>query len=349
LHRKLLALHQRDEKDPDLLHAVSLVEKRMGKFTEAEQHLRRWIELEGESSAAYNNLGNVYLATNRIGQAVEAYQKAIRLEEGRTEPYYNLGQAYLLNLLLNEAESEFRRAKELRPQLISFYTSIASRHPNRMTIDRTLEPAHLWKRLLGETPEKEGLAKGFWALLGLRYPLPREEIFGAAFLLLLGAVHWGGRRRPLLRRCERCGRLICSRCSRSLVIGNQCPQCVQAFSKNPNGDSQRLKEKRLEVAQHQLRELSISKWLSFLIPGAGHLHRGHTLEGVFYLACGSFFLVKALLWGRWLPNPLDLGVTSSAPWVGGAVFFFLLFYGWVQLRLAQILRREAKFYFRPAE
>ncbi len=349
LHRQLLVLQQRQAEDPELLQAVSLVEKRMGKFNEAEQHLRRWIQLEGGSAAAHNNLGNVYLATNRVEQAMEAYQKAIRLDGARTESYYNLGQAYLLNLLLNEAESEFRRAKELRPQLITFYTSIASRHPNRMTIDRTLEPIQLWKRLLGETPERERLAKGFWAFLGARYPLPFEEIFGAAFLLLLGAIHWGERRRPLLRRCERCGRLICSRCSRSLVIGNQCLQCVHAFSKNPNGDAQRLKEKRLEVAQHQLRELALSRWVSFLLPGAGHIHRGHAQEGFLYLFIGSYFLVSGLLWGRWIPNPLNLGLSSALPGMAATLFFFVAFYGWVQFRMVQILRREAKFYFRPAE
>jgi tetratricopeptide (TPR) repeat protein len=349
LHRQLLNLQQRQAGDPDLLQAVSLVEKRMGKFSEAEQHLRRWIEIEANSSAAHNNLGNVYLAIQRVDQAMEAYQNAIRLDNTRTESYYNLGQAYLLNLLLNEAESEFRRAKELRPQLISFYTSIASRHPNRLTIDRIIEPIHLWKRLLGETPERERLAKGFWAFLGVRYPLPFEEILGALFLLLLGGIHWGGRRKPLIRRCERCGRLICSRCSRSLVIGNQCLQCVHAFSKNPTGDSQRLKEKRLEVAQHQLRQFSLSRWLSFLLPGAGHLHRGHAKEGFFYIFIGSFFLVRAILGDEWIPNPLDLEISSSAPWMATNLFLCLLFYGWVQFRFVQILKKEAKFYFRPAE
>jgi TM2 domain-containing membrane protein YozV len=251
--------------------------------------------------------------------------------------------------LLNEAESEFRRAKELRPQLISFYTSIASRHPNRMTIDRSLEPLQLWKRVLGETPERERLENGFWTFFGGRFPLPFEEIFGMVFLLLLGVIHWGGRRRPLIRRCERCGRLICSRCSRSLVIGNQCLQCVNAFTKNPTGDSQQLKEKRLQVARHQLRQFALSRWLSFLLPGAGHLHRGHAKEGFIYISLGSLFLAKAILWGGWIPNPLDLEISSSVPWVVAILLLFLVFYGWVQFRLLQILRREAKFYFRTAE
>jgi len=349
LHRQLLVLQQRQAGDPDFLQALSLVEKRMGKFNEAEQHLRRWIQLEGGSAAAHNNLGNVYLATNRADQAMEAYQKAIRLDSTRAEAYYNLGQAYLLNLLLNEAESEFHRAKELRPQLISFYTSIASRHPNRMTIDRSLEPLQIWKRVLVETPERERLESGFWALWGGRFSLPFEEIFGIVFLLVLGLIHRGRRGRPLIRRCERCGRLICSRCSRSLVIGNQCLQCIKAFAKNPSGDAQQLKGKRLEVARYQLRQYALSRWLSFLLPGAGHLHRGHAKEGFIYLCGASIFMTKALFWERWIPNPLDLGISSSVPWVVATLLLFLFFYGWVQVRLLQILRREAKFYFRPAE
>ena len=349
LHRQLLILQQRNPEDRDLLHAVSLVEKRMGKFAEAEQHLRRWIQLEPKAAAAYNNLGNVYLATNRIDQAVEAYQKAIHLDAARTESYYNLGQAYLLNLLLNEAESEFRRAKELRPQLISFYTGISSKNPNRMAIDQTLDPALLWKRVLGETQQQEILANRFCSFLGTVLPLKFEEIIGAGFLVLLGLVHWGSRGKPLIRRCERCGRLICSRCSRSMVIGNQCSQCVKAFSKKAPGDPQLMKDKRLEVAKHQLRQHTLSRWLSLVFPGAGHLHRGHSKEGFLYLFLGALFLMKALLWQGWIPDPMDLKISSSVPWILLFLYFFLVYYIWVQLRMLRILRREVKFYFRPAE
>jgi hypothetical protein len=126
-------------------------------------------------------------------------------------------------------------------------------------------------------------------------------------------------------------------------------QCVNAFSKNPTGDSQRLKEKRLEVAQHQLRQFSLSRWQSFLLPGAGHLHRGHAKEGFIYIFIGSFFLVRAILGEDWIPNPLDLEMSFSALRMATTLFLFLVFYGWVQFRIVQILRKEAKFYFRPAE
>jgi tetratricopeptide (TPR) repeat protein len=349
LHRQLLFLQQRNPEDRDLLHAASLVEKRMGKYSEAEQHLHRWIELEPKAAAAYNNLGNVYLATNRVDQAVGAYQKAIQLDSARTESYYNLGQAYLLNLLLSEAESEFRRAKEMRPQLISFYAGISSKNPNRIAIDLTLDPVHMWRRVLGETPQQETLSARFWTLLGGLFPSKFEEIYGAGFLVLLGLGHWGIRRKPLIRRCERCGRLICSRCSRSLVIGNQCSQCVKAFSKSPSGDPQLMKDKRLEVAKYQLRQHNRSRWLSLALPGAGHLHRGHTKEGFLYFFLVALYLVKAGFWSGWVPDALDMEISFSTPGIVIAFFLAVGFYVWVQLRMLQILRREAKFYFRATE
>jgi hypothetical protein len=35
--------------------------------------------------------------------------------------------------------------------------------------------------------------------------------------------------------------------------------------------------------------------------------------------------------------------------MAATLFLFLAFYGWVQFRIVQVLRKEAKFYFRPAE
>jgi tetratricopeptide (TPR) repeat protein len=182
LHRQLLTLHLDNPQDADLLQAVGLIEKRMGKFKEAERHFLQWVELDPKSSGALINLGNVYLATNRVENAVESYQKATQLDPSRTESYYNLGQAYLLNLLLQEADSEFRRAMELRPQLISFYTSISSRNSNRMAIDQTIEPSRLWRRILADTPDREKIAMGMWGILWNKIPLKYGELMGAALL-----------------------------------------------------------------------------------------------------------------------------------------------------------------------
>jgi len=85
--------------------------KTNGKYAEAEQRFSQGFIFP--TSSAFNNLGNVFLLTNRLDQAMDAYLQAARLDPSRAEAYYNLGQAYLLKLRMKEAEAEFLRAKAL--------------------------------------------------------------------------------------------------------------------------------------------------------------------------------------------------------------------------------------------
>jgi len=348
LHRQLLDLKRINPQDSNILQAVGLVEKRMGKFEEAEQHFREWTQLQPHSSAAFNNLGNVYLVTNRIGQAVEAYKKAIQLGPFRAEGHYNLGQAYLLTLHLREAESEFRRARELKPQLISFHTAVSSRNPNRLVIDQTMGLSQLWKRVLSHVPEREKIAQGFWELLWHGVPLKYGEIIVAVLLGLFGLIQIATRNMPLIRRCERCGRLICSGCLRSMVAGNQCSQCINAFAARPSADPQEIKQKRAEVAKHQARRRSIPEWLSLILPGCGHLMRDRSKEGIVFLFIFILFLMKGILWRGWIPDPMVQGIFLSIPWMIVMAILFLFYYGLVQYRMIRLRPKGGKFYFRAA-
>jgi tetratricopeptide (TPR) repeat protein len=348
LHEQLLALKKLNPRDPDVLQAVGLVEKRMGKFEEAEENDRQWTQLQPNAPEAFNNLGNVYLATNRISQAMEAYQKAIQLGPSRAVSHYNLGQAYLLSLLLKEADFEFQKAKELQPQVISFYTGIASRHPNRTVIDETIDPVHLWKRVFADTPEREKIAQGIWEILWNRLPLQYGEVAAVILLVSLGLIHLLTRNKPTMKNCERCGHLICSRCTRSMVIGTQCSQCIIAFTARSSADPQVVKQKRSEVARYQAGRQSFPQWLSLILPGAGHLVRGHAKEGFIYLFVFVLFLAKALSWRGWVPSPMISAILPSVPWMILSALIFLLYYGFVQYRMIRFRSKGGKFYFRTS-
>jgi len=347
-YRRLLELKQINPQDPALLQTVGLVEKRMGKFEEAEQNYRQWAQLEPNSPEVFNNLGNVYLASNRLSQAVEAYQKAIQLGPSKAVAHYNLGQAYLMNLLLNEAESEFQKAKEQKPQLISYYTSISSRNANRMVIDQPIEPAQLWKRVFVDTPEREKNARVLWGLLSNGVPLEYGELTMAAILALLMLFQISTRNKPLLRNCGRCGRLICSRCTRSMVIGNQCSQCISTLTAGASADPQGVKQKRAEMAKYQARQYSLPQWFSMFLPGIGHLLRDRSKEGIIYIFIFILFLTKIFLWQEWVPSPLGLFTWSSFQWIFLTASFFLVYYGFVQYRLIHFHSKGGKSYFRTA-
>jgi tetratricopeptide (TPR) repeat protein len=65
-------------------------------FLEAEELLRRALQLQPDHSAAFNGLGNLLLATGRAREAVEAYDRAIQLREHDAHAYYNRGHARLV-------------------------------------------------------------------------------------------------------------------------------------------------------------------------------------------------------------------------------------------------------------
>jgi tetratricopeptide (TPR) repeat protein len=347
LRSKLVALRDADPGDADILASTALVEKKMGKYREAEENFRAALRLNPGWAIFFNNMGNVLLATNRTPEAMEAYREAARLKPNRAAPVYNLGQAHLLNLRLNEAEAEFRRAREIDPDLVSYYTGIASRTPNRQAIDQPLELSRFWNRVLRGGGEEEigpVFWRHFWAGMSLRY----GEWAVVFFLLLLGLVFKAGRRGRPIAACEKCGRLICARCARSRVLGNQCSQCLHAVTPDPaRADPETIRAKRAEIMRFREKRRILFRRLSFILPGSGHLWSGRAVEGIIYLFISFLFLAKAVFWQGVVTGPFDPGGVSDLPGKLLAAALFMAFYALVQYRL----RRHPKggdFDFRPA-
>ncbi len=345
LYQKLLQMNKGAPGDSDVLMAVGLVEKRMGKYAEAEQRFSQGIQFSPTSSA-FNNLGNVFLLTNRLDQAMDAYLQAARLDPCRAEAYYNLGQAYLLKLRMKEAEAEFLRAKALDPAKISYHTSIASKNPNRMVIDRTLDPAQVWGRVLIPNGESDRIAQSLWNLCWKGIPLEHGEWAMAALWGLLVLVHLGSRKMPVIRHCERCGGLICPLCTPFRRSGMQCVPCQNAFTANTTADPDEVRKKRAEVAHYQTRVHVLPQRLSWVLPGVGHLMRGRSLEGIFYLFILNLWGTRLLWWEGWIPLPLGLTSSLSFFWLAVAILLLLLFYGFVQYRMKCIRLQEVKSNFR---
>ena len=346
LHRRLVAMKQKSPQDPDILQALGLTEKRMGKFHEAEQNILQWVKVRPQASEAFNNLGNIYLVTDRKDRAVAAYKKALAAKTSNAESHYNLGQAYLLNFQLSEAEGEFRKARELKPQLISYHTSISSRNPNRLVIDQTIEPLRLWERVFYDHPERERIFRGSWEFLWSGVPLGNGEITVGAILGLLLLVQIFYRNSPPpIRFCERCGHLICSRCTRSMVLGKHCSQCLTVLSHGRSVDPQVAKRKKVEVLRYKSRRKSLPRWSSLILPGLGHLLVGRAKEGGIYLFILILFLTKIFLWQEWVSSRLVLAIAPSRPWLVAAAFLFLAYYGFVQYRMSRIRSKGGKSHF----
>jgi tetratricopeptide (TPR) repeat protein len=345
LYQKLLQMNKENPRDSDVLMAVGLVEKRMGKYAEAEQRFSQGTQL-APASSAFNNLGNVFLVTNRLDLAMEAYQQAARLDSSRAETYYNLGQAYLLKLRMKEAEAQFQRAKGLHPPKISYHTSIASKNPNRVVMDQTLDPIRVWKRVLIPNPESDIIAQSLWIFLWGGIPLEYGEMAMAALLGLLALIHLGSRRISIIRHCERCGGLICPLCTTFRGSGTQCIPCQNAFAANTTADPDVVRKKRAEVARYQTSVHVLPQRLSWFLPGMGHLMRGRSIEGIVYLFLFILLGTRLMGWEGWIPHPLGLTASLSIPWLAVILLLLLLIYGFVQYRMKCIRLQEVRSNFR---
>ncbi len=166
-----------------------------------------------------------------------------------------------------------------------------------------------------------------------------------AFLMMIQIFT---RNKPLLRNCERCGRLICSRCTKSVVIGHQCSQCVGTLTAGVSADPEGVKRKKAEMAKYQARQYSLPKWFSVILPGVGHLLRDRSKEGIIYIFIFTLFLTKIFLWHEWVASPLGLFLWPSLQWIFGTAFLFLAYYGFVQYRLIHFHSRGGKSHFRTA-
>lgn len=82
---------------------------------QAEQYYRRAIEIEPGYSRAWDGLGTVHFAMNKLEQAEEDFKRAIKTNPENDDAFFNLGSIYYLRGLYPEAISNYRAALALEP------------------------------------------------------------------------------------------------------------------------------------------------------------------------------------------------------------------------------------------
>ncbi len=105
--------------------AVSELQK--GKREQAEKKLREAIELYPDYFEALNDLGTIYLESQRLEEAEATLRRALEVDGEDFRPRYNLGVALLRQNRFADAAEVLRTAVEKRPEFDSarFYLGIA--------------------------------------------------------------------------------------------------------------------------------------------------------------------------------------------------------------------------------
>lgn len=108
-------------------------------------------------------------------------------------------------------------------------------------------------------------------------------LLATAVLLAVIALTVGRRFFRPAARCIKCNQISCARCRPELAGTGLCNQCVYYRIRSSYVDPKEtwLREKRIENAQRFRRKLET--FLTFALPGAGHLLRGRSVRGVIFM------------------------------------------------------------------
>ncbi len=89
------------------------------------QKAQKWVKIHPQDAKGYNNLGIIYLARRRFGEAVKNYKRAIALAPTLATAHYNLGHAYQKQRNLHPAIDAYRKAISADNALAIAHNNIA--------------------------------------------------------------------------------------------------------------------------------------------------------------------------------------------------------------------------------
>jgi glycerol-3-phosphate acyltransferase PlsY len=282
------SLSGNSEMDSYFSFSKALALKREGRISEALEILKGLSEKAETlphhlAYKVFNNLGNCLFLKGNIDEAIKMYQKSLELKK-TPQSLYNLSQASKEKLDFSKGAEYYEEAIRLDGELISRFTKISSRSPNRFLMDITLDTSEIIKF---------GLSPAVTSPLNTVTPFPDVrksegvggevtvrfyELLIPAILIFLLFI-----KLPLKAyRCTRCGKVICNVCLKKELWGRMCPDCYEVLVTPEKIDS----KTRLQRLLH-LQEIKTSKkrllWIVAPIPGVSQIISDRLGSGIFIL------------------------------------------------------------------
>ena len=314
--------------DPEVLFTLGSMEKREGRYPQAEEFYQRAIQQNPKFSEAFSNLGNVYLAQKRNDLAIDSYQQAIRLSPNRGAYYYNLYRAYAEETFLSgKIDQALQRAQQLDPQLVDYYSTIASPNMNRLVIDEVLSPQRLWGRFFTQFVGREGILFSLFKAWFENIPSRVPFLMPVFFLGFLIGMSRYSRAKRFLTRCPMCGspthRFYLGTSDQEFI----CFNCHRIFIQKEKIHPKIAEKKSLQVRQFQKQNHFIGRFLSLFFVGFGYLWGDHVVKGLVFLFLFFVFILKFAYWNGVVPSAI--AQPAAFQWgtiLWGGLFLFFYFY-----------------------
>jgi tetratricopeptide (TPR) repeat protein len=253
-----------------------------GYFLQAFEHYKKLLDLQPDNYRAFNNMGNIYFATQQFGQGINYYRRATEVEPEFALAYFNTYLAQKEQFHFTEAEASLERARTLDPESVAEYLDRVDQEGSVTPLDAKIEMSEVWVELARESSHTTLLYPGsFVTTAGMLNPL---SVGGLLAALAMGLLYWLQRGRPA-ENCQRCCRAYCRRCPGDPIPGRLCPQCAEAPETAHDAAAARY---RVVIGAGR-------RLLGALLPGAAHLLAGNTLRGGIFLLAWCFLALHLVL------------------------------------------------------
>ena len=319
--------------DSQVLFTLGLIEKRRGRYTQAEDYYKKAIDRDPNWSEAHSNLGNVYLAQKQVQMAITSYQQAIELNPNKGAYHFNLYRAYSQETFLSwKSDRAFQRARQLDPALIQFYSSIDSPNMNRLVIDEVLTPSILWDRFMERYIGREGFLFRLFKAWFEGIPSALPFLAPILFLAYLIGMSRYTRAKRFLTRCPMCGSATHRFYLSTLETVKQefvCFNCYRLFVQKEKLHPKIMEKKSIQAQAFQQQDHFIGKSISYFLIGFGQIWRGETWKGLILLLLFFIFVLRFVFWSGVLPettHPFSFARTSLVIWGGFFILFYLIYY-----------------------
>lgn len=309
--------------NPALLLARGLVAKREGRLADAVRDYEAYAAAGGSRpAAARNNLGNVYYTAGDLDRAAAEYREAIRIDPKLVTARYNLSQVTRELFRFDEGDQLYIQARELDAEAVSSYRRIAGPHPNRVVVDENLALADLWKGVEASGARRVEVSEALWSRFMRGISLQVLPIFTGGLIVLVPLLGYAlGRRLSIPYACRKCGQAICDECQVA-TKERMCSACHQTLISMVGIDVKDRVRKILDIQKHRERESFVTRLLSFLLPGGGHILMGRTGVGILALFVVVLWVLTWLLSGSFLLVPGEVYRETTA--AGTTVFLLVL-------------------------
>ena len=139
-----------EEKISDDWLFIANIAQDKGKPIDAVFYLKKAIALDDNNYKAHYNLGNFYLADNKVNMALNEYRKVLRLKKDYAYAYYNKGCCYLKKKSWFNARYEFGLAIKANPNEPAFYYNLAYTYKMMKKPKKAKEALEMYNKLMAQ-------------------------------------------------------------------------------------------------------------------------------------------------------------------------------------------------------